>query len=228
MNAIVDIILPLYQAGGREKYLALALNGILSQTYPHWKLYIVDDCSPVDVTEMLAPYLRDRRVSYTRNKSNILLPATLNVGHNIGDGDWCFWNTDDDWKEPQFIENMLDWAISHDLDFVHCYDCLYDENLMFKEVIDPRENKAGGMSTTGNMGMGHLYTRGLYEGVFGYDEELFAIEDLDFWRRIQTARIGFLPEHLSNAVRHPLSVTYNATKNPVVKRAKEKFKEKWL
>lgn len=227
VGTIVDVIIPIYQTGGlRAPLLQLAIDGVLNQTFKNWHLFLVDDCSTANVKSMVKKRLGDR-VTYHRNKSNQLLPATLNTGHRLGRAPWIFWNADDDWKEPTFIENMLDCAVSQDFELVRCYDVIFNQQLRPKNIEDPRQNTAGGMSEVGNLGMAHFYSRDLWERVGGYDPGLFCIEDLDFWRKVlkDGAKVGWLPEALSNCCRHPESVT--AGNSDVVLKAREKFKEKW-
>lgn len=225
---MIDVIIPIYQKkkSKRLKYLHLAIQGIINQTYKNWKLCLIDDCSPYEVFYDIKPYLKDKRIIYHRNLTNLLLPTTLNHGHSFGEGEWCMWNCDDDWKEPTFMEEMLAYMKNQKLDLCRCLEALFFANLKPKEVFDPRKDP-GIAGCTEYMGMGHLYKRKVWEKLEGYDKDLFCIEDLDFIYRAKQAgfKIGFLKELLHNTIRHPESVTY--CDSEITKQARQKFIQKW-
>ena len=41
-NPLVSVVMPVYNC---EKYLAAAVESVISQTYVNWELILVDDCS---------------------------------------------------------------------------------------------------------------------------------------------------------------------------------------
>lgn len=60
------IIVPTYN---RPNYLAEAIESILAQSYPHWQLFICDDCSSQDYGPVFERF-RDPRIVVTRNAVN--------------------------------------------------------------------------------------------------------------------------------------------------------------
>lgn len=229
---MIDIILPIYQKkkSKRIDYMHMAIMAILGQTFRNWSLYMVDDASPHDVEREVSVYRHDPRVVYHRSPKNSRLPTALNIGHSMGEADYCMWNCDDDWKEPTFLEEMLKYIQSNRLDFVNCQEAVYDKNLKFAFIQDPRAE----MKTIpdeakvleGNMGLGHLYKRRLWENN-PYDEKMFCIEDLDFYYQIaeRGAKMGFLDKPLHNTIRHPWTAT--AGDNKRTQKARERFIRKW-
>ena len=72
----VSIILPVYNG---EKYLALAIESILQQTYSNFELIIIDDCSTDKSNQIAKSYMKiDSRIKVYKNKKNKKLPKTLN------------------------------------------------------------------------------------------------------------------------------------------------------
>ena len=224
---MVDIVMPIYQINGeRAKYFSLAVQSILGQTYKDWHLYMVDDCSPVDISGLLP---HGKKITYVRLKSNRRLPHTLNTGHNMGVGEFCMWNCDDDWKEPEFLDEAL--RAIEGCHFVNCPEATFDEKMNLNYVKDPRKGKAELPKDLqlypGFLGLGHLYRRSLWQAAGGYDERMFCIEDLDFWFRINMmgAKIGYMDKCFHNTIRHPESVTYDDS--VITQEARQRFIEKW-
>lgn len=102
------IILPTYN---RDSLLPKAIDSIVTQTYPNWTLYIIDDGSTDDTGSMVASYLVDSRIRYVRLEENKGRLNALNVGldHIRMDGaDWFTLMDDDD----QLIDDCLDFVVA--------------------------------------------------------------------------------------------------------------------
>ena len=53
MDELVSIIVPVYNS---EEYLARTIESVQQQTYPHWELLLVDDCSTDTSAAVIAGY----------------------------------------------------------------------------------------------------------------------------------------------------------------------------
>ena len=53
------------------EYITEAIESVISQTYPHWELIIVDDVSTDNSIEKITPFLKDRRIKLIVHKKNI-------------------------------------------------------------------------------------------------------------------------------------------------------------
>ncbi len=77
-NPLISVVMPAYNA---ERYLAEAIDSILSQTFRDFELLLVDDCSTDTTLEIIDEYARrDDRISVFRNDKNLKLARTLNRG----------------------------------------------------------------------------------------------------------------------------------------------------
>ena len=63
---LISVVIPTYN---RRHLLQKAIDSVLTQTYPHFELIVVDDCS-TDGTEHFVKSLSDKRISYTKHKQN--------------------------------------------------------------------------------------------------------------------------------------------------------------
>ncbi len=75
MDPRVSVLMPTYD---QASFLPRAVESLKTQTLSAWELIVVDDGSPDDTREALAPYLDDPRVSYHRFPCNEGLGRALN------------------------------------------------------------------------------------------------------------------------------------------------------
>ncbi len=66
---IIDVFMPVYNA---QAYLRQALNSVLKQTYPHWRLLICDDASSDHSWSIIQEFAqKDSRITAIRNRHNL-------------------------------------------------------------------------------------------------------------------------------------------------------------
>lgn len=106
MNKIkISIAIPAYKA----KFLNETIDSILNQTISDWELIIVNDCSPDDITSVIANY-NDSRIRYYINEKNLGGQdpvANWNKCLSYANGEFFCLLCDDDIYEPTFLETML-------------------------------------------------------------------------------------------------------------------------
>ena len=62
----VSIILPVYNAA---RFIAEAILSVLSQTYSHWELLVIDDFSTDESATIIQYYVQqDRRIKYFKTE----------------------------------------------------------------------------------------------------------------------------------------------------------------
>ena len=79
---LVSVIMSVYNS---SKYLAAAINSILKQDYKKFEFIIINDASN-DESEYLIKSFNDSRIIYIKNKNNIGLASSLNIGISIAKG----------------------------------------------------------------------------------------------------------------------------------------------
>lgn len=100
----VSVLMPTY---GHAAFIRRAIESLLAQTMGDWELLIVDDGSPDDTRAMVAPFLADPRVRYTRLERNGGLGAALNAGTAIARGRYLAYLPSDDLYYPEHLARLV-------------------------------------------------------------------------------------------------------------------------
>jgi glycosyltransferase involved in cell wall biosynthesis len=104
---LISVILACYN---HEKFVAEAINGVLSQTYKPLEVIIFDDCSPDRTAEVIertiANHPRRSDVRFIRNNENIGGHAVSEIGLRMVTGKFVFISCGDDVMLPDMIEEM--------------------------------------------------------------------------------------------------------------------------
>jgi glycosyltransferase involved in cell wall biosynthesis len=176
---LISIILPVYNG---EKYLSKAIESCLNQSYINIELIIVNDCSTDNSLQIIESFAEnDERIIIINNKENKKLPASLNIGHNQAKGDFITWTSDDNMLKSNFLEFLLNTIENEEADLVYSdYDIINnDGKLKRKHKSGPTEHLLFGNI----IGASFLYKKKVFEALKGYDENLYLLEDYDFWLR---------------------------------------------
>lgn len=191
---LVSIVLPTYNGA---RYLAEAVESVIAQSYTNWEMIIVDDASTDRTPDIIAAYAaKDARIRTVRHLSNRRLPGALNSGFEAARGEYLTWTSDDNRFRPDAIAEMVAFLESHpEIGLVYA-DC---------SAIDDRGRNVGMFYTAepeflpfGNsVGACFLYSRHVRDQVGKYADDLFLVEDYDYWLRIaKSFKVARLPKDL--------------------------------
>jgi teichuronic acid biosynthesis glycosyltransferase TuaG len=116
-DRLVSIITPAYKAAG---YVAHTIKSVLDQTYPHWEMIIVDDCSPDNTGEVVGQTAGgDPRIRLIRQEKNGGPAAARNTALMAAKGRWiAFLDSDDLWM-PDKLQVSLDFSKKNNIGFLH-------------------------------------------------------------------------------------------------------------
>lgn len=105
LQGLVSVIMPAYNS---EKFIEESIKSVKQQTYKHWELLIIDDCSSDGTISLVEKILKeDTRIKLIRNEKNIGVSETRNKGIELAEGEWiAFLDSDDIW-EPKKLEVQL-------------------------------------------------------------------------------------------------------------------------
>lgn len=136
--AKISVIVPVYKV---EKYLHRCVDSILSQSFPDFKLILVDDGSPDNSGNICDEYAKkDNRITVI-HKDNGGVSSARNMGLNWvlenSGSKWINFIDSDDWVQPCYLQSLLNAVTNSNSSisacaFVECKEYSNDhENLCF-------------------------------------------------------------------------------------------------
>lgn len=184
---LVSVNIATYNRGG---FLAEAIESVLAQTYTNWELVIVDDASTDNTREVVDSYLKDPRIKYFRNETNLNISLTRNRGLKESQGEFiAVLDSDDIWcdkdklkKQVEFLENNPDHAL------VGTGVIKIDKNgREMSRYLNPLTDKTIRVKILSQNAFAHsslMYRREAVLALGGYDPAINGIEDYDLWLKI--------------------------------------------
>lgn len=218
MKKLVSVVLPTHNGA---QWLRQAVDSVLNQTYTDIELICVNDASTDETGRIIEECAQeDSRVKIITNEVNQKLPKSLNIGFKQAEGEYFTWTSDDNWYEPTAIEKMVDHLENHSKDgMVVCayeqVNVLHDQRRVM--YCDTSPEKILADNTIGSC---FMYRRSIAHTVGAYDQELFLVEDWDYWLRLLLiAPLGKIDECLYHYRTHDKSLTYTRKKQIAIRTA---------
>ena len=102
---LISVIMAAYNA---EKTIIQAIESVLNQTYPHFELLVVNDCSTDRTVELVKKKAaRDRRVRLISNRKNSGVSCTRKHGLDEARGEWiAILDSDDAWARKSWKNKL--------------------------------------------------------------------------------------------------------------------------
>ncbi len=108
-TALCSVIMPCFRMG---EYVATALESVASQTYPHWEVIVVDDCSPDDGTRAIVQEFQARyparRIAFVRHAENRGVSAARRTAYLESRGKYLAFLDPDDFYAPDKLARHVD------------------------------------------------------------------------------------------------------------------------
>ncbi|MDB5162038.1 MAG: glycosyl transferase [Candidatus Saccharibacteria bacterium] len=102
--AKIDILLTYW---GDLLLLKKAVESVIAQTEPDWRLIVIDDCYPGNVAAKYFDTLKDKRITYFKHKKNIGITHNFNYAIGQASAEFCTLLGCDDKMLPNYIEVAL-------------------------------------------------------------------------------------------------------------------------
>lgn len=217
----VSIIMPSYN---REDLIAEAIESCLNQTFKNFELIIVDDCSKDNSHKIAKEYeSKDSRVKVIANAQNKKLPKTLNIGFKEAKGEYFTWSSDDNLYNEDAIQRMVDILDGNKniglvyADYTHINEDGVIGSRIFQE--DPEY-----LPIRDCVGACFMYRKDVASKVGNYNEDMFLIEDYEYWLRMGLkTKLYHIPESMYYYRTHKGSLTQ--TRKEEIRQAKLRLKE---
>lgn len=185
---LVSIIMPVFNS---ERYLKLAIDSILDQTYENIELLIVDDGS-TDKSVQIIRSFNSSKIRFFQNEKNIGVSATRNKMINLSKGKYIALMDSDDISPKYRIEkqvNFLENNIQYGLIGGH-YERFNDERFFKKSKVHKhsliQEENQVKLNFLGSIAAPTAMFRASIVKINNlyFDVNLKIAEDYDFWRKI--------------------------------------------
>jgi glycosyltransferase involved in cell wall biosynthesis len=187
-NPLVSVIIPTHN---RKKYIAKAINSVLSQTFKALEIIIVDDGSTDGTDKAIFELIKNsQNIIVIKNKINLGIVSSLNRGIRVARGKYIARLDDDDvWCDDKKIEKQVDFLEKNqEYCIVGGGVIKIDQN--GKEIVRylmPKEDGDIRKTILINNAFAHtavIFRKDIFKEVGGYDEQFIFIEDWDLWLKI--------------------------------------------
>ena len=186
-NPKISIIMGIYNCAAT---LTEAIDSILAQTYPHWKLIMCDDGSADNTYKIAKEYALKypEKIILIKNEKNMGLNFTLNHCLEYADTEYIARMDGDDISLPQRLEKEIEFLQNNpQYSIVSCPMIYFDENGDFRTgnaLGEPNINNIA--KSTPFCHAPCLVKAEAYHAVNGYaiDDKRLRVEDWDLWVRM--------------------------------------------
>lgn len=196
----VSVLMPVYNS---EKYLAQAVESILTQTFTDFRLIAINDGSTDASEEILYSFKqKDERIQII-SRGNVGLIDTLNEGLTYATGKYIARMDSDDIALPELFAKQIDFLDTHP-DYVAVGErvLMIDEDNAPIRVANSNINHEDidrahlqGLGTFPHSGS--MIRRDAIQKIGGYRKEMEHAEDIDLWLRLaEVGKLQNLPDVL--------------------------------
>lgn len=211
MTGLVSVVIPTYN---RAAYIDGAIESVLTQTYDHVEVVVVNDGSTDDTREVLADYDGDERVTVVHNDENRGIPTTANRALDAASGTYIASLDDDDRWHPEKLAKQV--AVFEQLDDSYCGvytgGVIKDtDGTVLERVMHHHAGEVYPEVLVRNTILphsSHLVRASCYDAVGGFDESFDIACDWDVTIRLaREYKWAFVPEILVERTHHGTNVT---------------------
>ena len=216
-EAKITVLMPVYNG---ESHLRIAIESILNQTYKDFEFLIIDDASTDSSREIIKSF-RDPRLRLIRNRVNVGLNKTLNIGLAVAQNKYIARMDQDDISYPERLSKQVLY-LDQNPDVGVCGTAveILDKTGKKTKLVFPAENNLIRWSFCFYNPMAHptvMIRKKIVEQVKGYSvlDRAHYAEDYDLWSRLlPITKFHNLKEPLLTLRKHDSNMTVlNLEKN---------------
>lgn len=200
-----SVVIPTYN---RAEFIVKTLRSVLDQTYPHYEVIIVDNCSTDDTAERIDPFVRAGQVRFIRHDRNYERSSSRNTGMEAAAGDFLTLLDSDDMMYRTCLEDAAHYALANR--GIKCFHNLAevideDSHVVYRIPYPSLKNQLRAIAEGNFMScIGDFIDREIYQSYrFDTDPSMPGLEDWDFWLRVLADhQLGRLEKVNSGIVQH--------------------------
>jgi glycosyltransferase involved in cell wall biosynthesis len=183
-NDLVSVVVPTFNYG---RYVTQAVESVLSQTYLHFEVIVVDDGSTDDTRERLEPYRG--RIHYVYQKNGGISSAR-NTGIEASRGRLIALLDSDDLWHPRKLEIQVDYLRQHPEIALLGSTAIKDMQFGWPAPAQVNENTGKAIALSELVIRSYfapssiIIRRECFQKVGLFDTSLRAVEDRDMWIRV--------------------------------------------
>lgn len=208
---LVTVGIPSYN---RPEMLRRAISSALAQTYSNLEVVVSDDASTDSRTiRVIEEFSSNPRFRYQLHEDNVGLVRNFQQSLELADGDFWLCLPNDDWLEPDAIEQMMGCFTSGSIGLVICGQCIHSEKRdRIKET--PREGAVSGvefikdrLASKCGFPPTELYRTELARACGGYQDIGFAMDMLLELKTGKRADIAYINRPLLHHNSHEMTAS---------------------
>ncbi len=183
---LFSVVIPTYNRAG---LILKTLNSVLTQTYSHYEVIVVDDGSSDETTSILEPFIKSEKIRYIKHEQNYERARARNTGMENCTGDFLTFLDSDDLMYSSNLEDAAEYvAANPESRLFHNLCELVDEEgkLLHRYEYASLDDPLLAI-TRGNFlaCIGDFIHRDIYQHYrFDTDPVMIGAEDWDFWLRV--------------------------------------------
>jgi glycosyltransferase involved in cell wall biosynthesis len=227
---IVDVIIPAYNAA---KYLPIAIESVVAQTFKDWRILLVDDGSTDNTAEVVAPFVEQLgpKLKYIK-QANGGLPAARNAAIRNSSAEFlALLDADDIWLPNRLAESLKSFENRPEVGLSHGFISRIDtEGAVIDTFSRKQKHGEGRIARYIYMRQVQLpcptitFRRSCVDDVGMFDETMRATEDRDLWLRIAFKyEVAVVPKVIALYRTSPNAMTTDPER---MLKAQEQFVEK--
>jgi glycosyltransferase involved in cell wall biosynthesis len=210
----IDVIIPAYNAA---RYLPLAIESVIAQTFQSWTIFLVNDGSTDNIEEVIAPFLTKLgpRLKYIKQPKCGVSAARNTAIRNSSAKLLALLDADDIWLPCRLQESIESFRDRPQVGLTYGFNTRISPEGEVLDTFDRRQKNGEGwvapylyMRTIDLPSPTITFRRECIDAVGAFDETLTVTEDRDLWLRIALRyQVALIPKVIAHYRTSPKSAT---------------------